>query len=263
MGAMLDQILLDKEQIELLVQLVEAARNVPREQRQKFFVLQAMGTPDEIHHPGFPNGHIEAYVGDAEQLIAKRLLSGVYAPSGELGFDVTPEGFRYYEELKSQGPPTEQVEATVREYLESAAFHGRHAGAFEKWADAEGKLWGSDSEKELTTIGHLCREAMQLFATSLVEQYKPAEVDQDPAHAVGRVRAVIEARKAVLGQTERKWLDALLPYWGAVSDLIQRQEHGAQREGGTLTWEDARRVVFQTANVMFEVDGALSRATRR
>jgi hypothetical protein len=260
---MLDEILLEKEQIELLVRLVEAARNVPRERREKFFVSQALNRPDMIVHPGLPNRQTEGYVGDVEELGTKGLLSVDFTPRGTPKFDVTPEGFRYYEELKSQGPPTERVETTVREYLESPMFQGRHSGAFEKWADAEGKLWASDSQKELTTIGHLCREAMQLFATSLVEQYKPAEVDQGPAHAVARVRAVIEARKAVLGQTERKWLDALLPYWGAVSDLIQRQEHGAQREAGTLTWEDARRVVFQTAIAMFEVDGALSRTPRR
>lgn len=48
-------------------------------------------------------------------------------------------------------------------------------------------------------------------------------------------------------------LDALVVYWGTVSDLIQRQEHGAQKEGEALRWEDGRRVVFQTAVVMFEI----------
>jgi hypothetical protein len=39
---------------------------------------------------------------------------------------------------------------------------------------------------------------------------------------------------------------------------VQRQEHGAQKEGRPLVWEDGRRVVFQTAIVMFELDRALS-----
>ncbi len=65
----------------------------------------------------------------------------------------------------------------------------------EKWVDAEKKLWISESKRELTTIGHLCREAMQLFATSLVEQYKLTEVDMDPAHTIARVRAVLKARR--------------------------------------------------------------------
>ena len=60
-----------------------------------------------------------------------------------------------------------------------------------------------------------------------------------------------------LGYSEM--LKALVMYWGTVMDITQRQEHGSQREGGELTWEDARRVVFQTAVVMFEVDHALSK----
>lgn len=52
-------------------------------------------------------------------------------------------------------------------------------------------------------------------------------------------------------------LDALLVYWGAVNDLIQRQEHGATKEGEALRWEDGRQVVFQTAVVMFEIARAI------
>jgi hypothetical protein len=39
--------------------------------------------------------------------------------------------------------------------------------------------------------------------------------------------------------------------------LVQRQEHGAQKEVTPLTWEDARRVVFQTCVVMYEINRAL------
>jgi len=53
------------------------------------------------------------------------------------------------------------------------------------------------------------------------------------------------------------FLDALLVYWGTACDLVQRQEHGSQREGAPLTWEDARRVVFQTMLVMYEVGRAV------
>jgi hypothetical protein len=48
-------------------------------------------------------------------------------------------------------------------------------------------------------------------------------------------------------------LKALLAYWGTVNDLVQRQEHGGQKEREPLKWEDGRRVVFQTAVVMFEI----------
>jgi hypothetical protein len=57
-------------------------------------------------------------------------------------------------------------------------------------------------------------------------------------------------------------LDALVTYWGTVSDLVQRQEHGAAKEGEPIGREDARVTVFQTAMVMFECSRALDRATR-
>ena len=100
---------------------------------------------------------------------------------------------------------------------------------------------------------------MQEFATALVNQYQPPNAGPDKAHTVARIRAVLKLRGDQLGETEKSFLDAILAYWGTVSDLVQRQEHGAQKEGETLVWEDGRRVVFQTALVMFEIDSALSR----
>ena len=47
-------------------------------------------------------------------------------------------------------------------------------------------------------------------------------------------------------------LKALGGYSEALMDLIQRQEHGGQKEGHALTWQDARRVVFHTASAMYE-----------
>jgi hypothetical protein len=44
---------------------------------------------------------------------------------------------------------------------------------------------------------------------------------------------------------------------GTVYELTGRQSHQARREAQTLTAEDARRVVFQTMVVMYEVDTAL------
>jgi hypothetical protein len=124
-------------------------------------------------------------------------------------------------------------------------------------SEAAELLWKSDSQQQLTTIGHLCREAMQAFATGLVDQHQPSGVDTDRAHDVARIRSVLQQHAAKLGTTAAPFLDALLAYWGTVSDLVQRQEHGAQKESRSLIWEDGRRVVFQTAIVVFEVDRAL------
>ena len=95
---------------------------------------------------------------------------------------------------------------------------------------------------------------MQAFTSDIIEQYPPASVTSDPTMTVTRLRAVLTLLASQLGTTEEPFLNALIAYWGTVSDLVQRQEHGAQKEGQPLVWEDARRVVFQTALVMFEVD---------
>ena len=115
---------------------------------------------------------------------------------------------------------------------------------------------------QLTTIGHLCREAMQEFATSLCAAHNATPAEPDPAKTVARVRAVLKHEGAPLGEKLAAFFDALLAYWGTVSDLVQRQEHGGQKEGEPLMWEDGRRVVFQTLLVMYEVDGALSGGRR-
>jgi hypothetical protein len=57
----------------------------------------------------------------------------------------------------------------------------------------------------------------------------------------------------------KAFLEALVAYWGTVNDLIERQEHGAKREGEQLGVEDARRVVFQLLIVMNEIDRALAK----
>jgi len=148
----------------------------------------------------------------------------------------------------------------VRQYLDADRFQRRYPEAYGKWAEAEELLWSSESESQFTTIGHLCREAMQEFAGALVRQHQMHDADPDKAHTIARIRCLLDSKKEQLGSTEMPFLDALLSYWRTVSNLAQRQEHGGQREGKPLVWEDARRVVFQCAVVMFEIDSALSRS---
>ena len=149
---------------------------------------------------------------------------------------------------------------TIRNYLAAERFQQNYPKAYKKWADAERMLWASETGHQLTTIGHLCREAMQEFVTVLVQQCQPLDVEDDKALTVKRLKAVLGLKAKQLGKTERPFLDALLVYWENVTNLVQRQEHGAQKEGRSLVWEDGRRVVFQTAIVMFEFDRSLSRA---
>ena len=249
---------LEQEQEELLKVLVEAARNVPRDEREQFHQLND-GDGSSILHPGLPERQMRVHDGDIDILQAEGLLLVTRQGRGQRSFVVTPQGSRFYEELQhSSGTPTQQVEETLTRYLDSNAFQRSYPEVHRRWAEAAELLWKSDSQQQLTTIGHLCREAMQAFATVLVDRHRPPGVDTNKTHDVARIRTVLDQHRPQLGTTAAPFLDALLAYWGTVSDLVQRQEHGAQKEGDALIWEDGRRVVFQTAAVMFEIHRAVS-----
>lgn len=250
---------LEPEQVELLVQLVEAERGVPREQRQRFAVARSVGAPGvQLLHPGWKPLDRRVPEVDLETLASAGLLLPGYSPRGDSLYSVTPGGYDFYSEvMASQGEPEERVEARVRTYFESGPFRSRHPAAYKRWVDAEALLWAEDTDRNLTTVGHLCREALQEFASSLVAVTRATNVERDPAKTVARVRAVIEARRSSVGTAVTDFLSALLGYWGTVSDLAQRQEHGAQKEGAPLGVEDAARLVRQTLIVMHEVDNAL------
>ncbi len=260
---MFDDIPLQPEQKNLLAKLVEANRNVAPQKREKFIVNQA-DDQTWILHPGLQDRHLETHIEDIEILERQGLIELSYDSRGKPSlFYVTPEGFQYYREMKErEGQPVQRIETGIRQYINADQFQKKYPAAYQKWAEAEALLWSSDPEKQLTTIGHLCREAVQEFATFLVEQHKPPNVDQNKARTVARVKAVLNLKKQQAGDTVHDFLDALLDYWRALDGLIQRQEHDAKKEGEQLVWEDGRRVVFQTAVVMFEIDHSLSRIKR-
>ncbi len=255
---MFDHILLEPEQKELLIALVEAARSVRREERQKFIFVQTLAD-SFIQHPGFSNKTYIAYKGDIETLGREGLIAitfGRYA----ISFDVTPKGFKYYEHLKQQlGGSVQRVEASIRHFLEAETFRQKYSLAYQKWDQAERMLWAHDVEQHFSTIGHLCREAVQEFAEVLINKYQPPGDFSDKTKVISRVRAVFELQigRKKSGTTVKSFLDALLKYWQETINLIQRQEHAGQKEGEPIVWEDARRVVFMTAVAMFEIDRAL------
>lgn len=259
---LLENILLEPEQQELLCKFVEAERGVPKGQRGKFIAIQQIkaGTSADFIYNSARGISVSGSVTDAEILAENGLLGLSYGSQGSLLFHVRPEGFQYYREFKQASQPAEAVEKEVRGHLSSNEFKNSCPAAFKKWSDAEAMLWESDSDTQFTTIGHLCREAIQEFADALVNKHKPPDVDSDKAHTISRVRSILELHASDLGSTEKQFLEQLLCYWRSVSNLVQRQEHGGQRNGASITWEDARRVVFQTCIVMYEVDHSLSMA---
>ena len=137
MESMSEGILLEQEQEKLLCALVEAARNVPGEKRSKFIAVAVMGG-SFIQHPGLPQGRIPAYQGDAEVLAHVGLVLGSYSSQGNLIFDVSPLGFRYYKYLKERnGQPIQELESTTRNYLNSDQFQRKYSDSYQKWVSAE------------------------------------------------------------------------------------------------------------------------------
>lgn len=251
---------LEPAQRDLLLKLVEAARNVPNERRQEFYMDSIVGQGCVVSHPGLREHKVTTSLGDLEILSKTGLLIKLGDTPGGYRFELTTSGYSLYSRIKRRlGQPVDRVVEMVKSYLDADQFRQNHPKAYSKWADAESRLWSTDAGTQLTTIGHLCREAMQEFATELVEKYQPPNVSADIAHTKNRVGEVIKLKGSHLGDTEKPFLDALFGYWDQLIALIQRQEHGGQREKGPLVWEDARRAVFQTAVVMFEIDRALSR----
>lgn len=251
--------IIQKDQAELLCSFVEASRNTP--DKEVFMASHpCMGeTLGGVMHRGLPDRRVSVYIGDIEEMVDLGLLAVRYYGEHQLNFDVSTLGFQVYEEIRlDSDKPAEAVENEMASYIQSREFQARYPAAYEKWLDAEKVLWAKQTSSRSTEIGHLCREAMQEFATGLVQKFGVEAADANKAHVVARVRAVIEAVKAPLGQTVFSFLDGLLQYWGCVQDLVQRQEHGAAREHDDVLWEDARRVVFQTLVTMHEVDRTLT-----
>lgn len=151
-----------------------------------------------------------------------------------------------------QVDPFERVMGEARHTLSSAKFSAACPEAFKAWAAAERLLWDADSASKLTTVGHSVREAMQAFATSMVVAHDPPDVDPDVAHVERRLGAVIHMHRGTLGEARREALEALGTLWEKVNRLVQRQEHGAQREDEPVTWSDARRIVYLTMFCMVE-----------
>lgn len=243
----------------LFLELVKADHSVSLEHKGRFIIVETMSGPPSVLHEGIPGG-LHVGKGDIESLGDSDLLRIGRGSRGSITFQITPFGIKYAQWLRGHiGEPLRRVSDNIRSYLGSATFQAQYKVAYQKWTQAEDALWREDSANHLTTIGHLCREVLQEFCTVLVEKYQPANVTMIKTHIVDRLRSVLKQHQTMLGDTVEEFLQSLLAYWGTLIDLVQRQEHGATKEGEPLTWEDAQRVVFHTAVVMWEIDRSLNR----
>jgi hypothetical protein len=159
-------------------------------------------------------------VADLSTLVDRRLVRAHREGGSNPLYDVAPEGRHYWTEMKRRiASEMEGVEAETRTFIDSAAFIAGFPEAHDRWTQAAVELWGADCAARFTDIGHRCREAMQFFTTSLIQHAGIGldEVSPDAAKTVDRLRAAI-ARKGDLGDAHRAFLEALVDYWGTVSD---------------------------------------------
>jgi hypothetical protein len=163
---------------------------------------------------------------------------------------VTPQGLKK-SRAHHRDSESGRFEATIIEYVSDESFRGRYPGPHQKWSDAHAIL-ETAPDRLGSTVGHLCREAIQQFSDELVARHGLGPFEANKTKA--KIRAVFEADAGV-SPTVKRSLEALVAYWETVSDLVQRQEHGS-----ALGEEDGRRLVFQTMLVMREIDIALKRA---
>jgi hypothetical protein len=204
--AWFDDVYLEDEQRQVLAWMVEAERSLPQANHGSFLLADTSGGCFLIHTLVAERPPVRK--GDVDALADHRLLRRSRGNSGNSLYDVTPQGRRYYAEMKRRGGEAALVvDKEIRSFLEGKAFMHSFPDAYDRWHQAEQGL---------------CKQQV--------------------------------------GKTHQAFLDALLAYWGTVSDLVQRQEHGGLREREPLTWEDTRRVVFQTAIVMFEIAQAADRS---
>jgi hypothetical protein len=167
---------------------------------------------------------------------------------------VTPEGLRLTRRTQL-AQRAAGLEGQLEAYVDEDAFGARYERAYEKFLESAEFLEASP-ERHATRVGLCCREAVHAFADELGRIYGanfPAK-----AGTVTKLRAVL-ATKPDPSPSVHALLDALVSYWGTLSDLVERQVHEATREKEPLTGEDARRVHFHTMLVMYEVDRTLSR----
>lgn len=148
----------------------------------------------------------------------------------------------------------QSVEHQLVDYLNQPAFQARYPRAVEEWRTAQ-ELLAIDPVRYATPIGHHCRDARTAFLAELAGRHS---VKLDAAGgSVDHLRTIMR-QAGSQSNSIGAFLEALVTYWGTASDLIERQEHGAKREGEELGAEDARRVVFQLLILMNEIDRALA-----
>jgi len=241
----------DSDQLQLFKDLCEAYYAGPRDKRHEFMAMKVGGLKRVIQGNGVNRGNDFLWE-DLVALMDENLFQYQITSHG-FNFVPSPRGRQFYELLMTQaGEQPDQIEDHVWHYFDSQAFERAFPITYGKWREASELVWGSESPRDFSTIGLLCREAMQEFSGELIAKYNVEGATEDKALTRERFSAVVNARRELIGDTASGVLDALFNYWREVGKLMQRQIHAREAQGDVLVWEDGRRLVFQLGFVMFE-----------
>lgn len=178
---------LDDDQVALFERLVEALRSTPKPQRTSFLYVREMGVMG-VYVQG--NGIGEHFPeGDLEALRDEALIRF----DGD-SFTVPQRALATHAELRASRQPADEVERDILHHLDEPEFKRHFPEAHARWSEAATLLWQSDSDRELSTIGHKCREAIQEFATQLIATHGVTDANPDEAMTRDRFSAVINHR---------------------------------------------------------------------
>lgn len=245
---------LDQEQIKIFINFIDLFRNVVRDKQCKFVASHLADGTTLIEHPLKPNGKIKISKIDFEALCRNRLFYGHYLESPhQMQFIIPLEAIAQYEMLKNKRiAPLQRIENETLDYIKSDIFINRYPKSYAKWQMAEELFLLETDNRNLTTIGHLCRESLQEFSDELLS-HKSIKSEYSRSKIIAKIKCVLKLID-ISSSSKSQFLNALLNYWGALSDLVQKQEHDNQKESEHLEIEDARRIIFHSAIVMYEID---------
>ena len=205
---------------------------------------------EELQRMGSMPPHAMWHYYAAQQLRDDGYLEAYFAGDMTIvNLKLTREG---REAARAVVDPMEKVFAENRSKLGSERFRAAFPNAYEPWADATKLLYGDDAMAQLSTVGHKVREAAQAFATTAIEMFGANEPPSDVKLVKKRLGAVIAQNRDYMSEKKRKVLEDLGNLWESTVDLIERQEHSAQKEGEPVTFEDGRRVVSLMMSLMLE-----------
>lgn len=167
--------------------------------------------------------------------------------AAELGIErrVSAEGLKR-SGIEHRARSHSRLSGHMEQYLTDEDFQLRFPDAFEYWESALDQFVAHPT-RHADRIGHDCRAAMAVFIDAAMAKHGLKAT----GGTVTKLRELIKhagpSSDAIRGQ-----LEALVAFWGATSDLAQRQEHEAQRENESLSAADSQRLIFYTMLVMLE-----------